>query len=47
MHAVLLPNPELTMPGTQTHWLTLDAPVPLVVRPAGQGLHVAWSAKLA
>ena len=36
-----------TLPATQTHWLTLDAPVPLVVRPAGQGLHVAWSAKLA
>ena len=28
-----------TLPETQVHWLALDAPVPLVVRPEGHGLH--------
>jgi hypothetical protein len=37
-YAVLLSTPEVTMPDTQTHWLTLDAPVLIVVRPTAHGL---------
>ena len=29
-----------TLPSAQTHWLTLDAPVVLVVRPAAHATHV-------
>ena len=44
MHLGSLLAPVGTMPETQTHWLALEAPVPLVVRPDGHGLHVAWFA---
>ena len=32
--------PEGSMPDTQTHWLTLDAPVVFVVRPSAHATHV-------
>ena len=40
MHLGLLIAPEGSMPSKQTHWLTLDAPVVLVVRPAAHATHV-------
>ena len=33
--------PVGTIPGTHTHWLALEAPVPFVVRPDGHRLHMA------